>query len=92
MGKLEAQRVKLTQSVGLGRTGPRAGMRASAVGGQARLDEGGSGVPGHGPAHGSRSSVHTLQLVKQCERGAHKMERTEQVLACTHSWTSARSR
>lgn len=27
---------------------------------------------------GSCSSVHTLQLVKQC-RGAHKMERTEQV-------------
>lgn len=38
-----------------------------------------SGVPGHGPAHGSRSSVHTLQLVKQCNEGAHKMERTEQM-------------
>lgn len=40
--------MELTQSVGLGRTGTRAAMRASTVGSQATLDGGGSGVPGHG--------------------------------------------
>ena len=40
---------------------------------------GGSEEPGHGPARGSRSPVHALQLVKQCPEGAHKMERMEQM-------------
>jgi len=75
--------VELTQSVGLGRTGTRAAMRASTVGSQARLDEGWEwGARPWQPMAAARSScspVHTLQLVKQCNEGAHKMERTEQM-------------
>lgn len=71
--------MELTQSVGLGRTGTRAAMRASAWAARPGWMGGGSGEPGRGPACGSRSPMHAPQLVKQCNEGAHKMERTEQM-------------